>query len=99
MNERNSAIPIFEQPCVLCGGEVVQVDVAQGDARLSLVGDSTGRFASRDALVPLESARVCTNCGHTQLFVDPEKVRRRILSRFVTRRNETRPAVETDDLP
>ena len=85
MNERKSAIPVVAQSCALCGGEVVQVDVASGDERVSLVGENSGRFVSRDALVPLERAHVCTQCGQTQFFVDPEKVRRRILSRFTQR--------------
>lgn len=86
MSEQNSPIPIVPQPCALCGGEMVKVEIANNnDARVSLVGESAGRFVSRDALVPLERAHVCIQCGHTQLFADPEKVRRRILSRFPAR--------------
>lgn len=85
MNEPESALPKAAQPCALCGGEVVKVEIAQGDSRLSLVGESAGRFVSRDAVVPLERALVCSGCGYTQLFCDPEKVRRRILSRFSAR--------------
>ena len=85
MSERNNPVSAVSAPCVLCGGEVIQVEVANADARVSLVGESAGRFVSRDSLVPLERAQVCTQCGHTQLFADPDKVRRRILSRFPAR--------------
>ncbi len=85
MSEPKHPIPTVPQLCALCGGEMVQVEIANSDARISLVGEGAGRFVSRDALVPLERAHVCTQCGQTQLFADPEKVRRRILSRFPTR--------------
>lgn len=74
-----------ETVCALCGGETVRVEVMAQGEKLSLVGDNGGRFISRDAMVPIERAQVCIACGHTQLFADPEKVRKRILSRLGSR--------------
>ncbi len=82
--EKRSSMAVLDVPCALCDGEVVRLEIG-GTEKLALVGDNTGRFVSRDAQVALESAHVCTACGHAQLFADPEKIRQRILSRFSNR--------------
>lgn len=62
--------------CPLCNGEMVDVDVAGGAERLSLVSENFGTRFSRDSLVPLSRAHACRECGHVRLFVDPVKLRR-----------------------
>lgn len=69
------------QPCGECGGTMATVDVAGGDNRPSLIRDNFGHYFSRDALVPIERAQACLNCGHTRFFVDPEKLRKRAAPR------------------
>ncbi len=71
------------EPCVECGGTMIAVDVAGADNRPALIRDNAGRFFSRDALVHLERAHACTNCGYTRFFVDPDKLRRRAAPRDV----------------
>lgn len=68
--------------CSECGGKMVEVEIAGGDERLSLIKQNFGKFFSKDALAPLERATVCTACGYTKLFVDPEKLRQRITRRL-----------------
>lgn len=68
--------------CSECGGPMVEVEIAGGDERLSLIKQNFGRFFSKDALVPVERAHACTTCGHTRLFVDPDKLRQRIVRRM-----------------
>lgn len=68
--------------CSECGGAMVEVEIAGGDERLSLVRQNFGKFFSKDALVPVERAAACTVCGHAKLFVDPEKLRQRITRRL-----------------
>jgi hypothetical protein len=60
---------------------MIEVDVAGRDERPSLIRDNFGKFFSKDALVPLERAHACTNCGYTRLFVDPEKLKKRAAPR------------------
>ncbi len=72
---------ITPKPCVECGGAMIEVDVAGGDARPALIRDNFGRFFSRDSLVPLERAHGCTHCGYVRLFVDPDKLRKRAAPR------------------
>lgn len=80
--EATEAAPSFQpKPCVECGGAMIEVDVAGGDARPALIRDNFGRFFSRDSLVPLERAHGCTHCGYVRLFVDPDKLRKRAAPR------------------
>ena len=79
--EAEASPNIHPKPCVECGGAMIEVDVAGGDARPALIRDNFGRFFSRDSLVPLERAHGCTYCGYVRLFVDPDKLRKRAAPR------------------
>jgi hypothetical protein len=76
------------KPCSECGGSMIAVDVAGADDRPALVRDNFGRFFSRDSLVLLEHAHACTICGYTRLFVDPEKLKKRVAPRGAARNGE-----------
>ncbi len=57
---------------------MIAVEIAGAENRMALIGDNSGKYFSRDALVPLERAHACLQCGHVELFVDAVKLRRRI---------------------
>jgi hypothetical protein len=55
--------------------------LAGKEERPALVRDNFGSFFSRDAIVYLEQAQVCSNCGYARLYADPDKLRRALLRR------------------